>query len=86
MPVTQPNDTVLLVDGIIQQVNALAREVTVLVDGMEMVFDVPADCTVLLYGERVKLRMLQPLDHAIISYSPRQSPLAARAIEVANLT
>jgi hypothetical protein len=84
MQATQPNDTVLYVDGIIQRVDALAREVTVLTDGVQMLFDVPADCAVLLCGERVKLRLLQPLDHAVVAYSPRQSPPAARVIEVMN--
>ena len=47
-------------------------------------FDVPAECPVLLYRERVKLRLLQPLDHATITYSPLHSPPVAQVIEVTN--
>ena len=55
----------------------MAREVTMLVNGVPKLFDVPADCVVLLYRERVKLRLLQAQDHATIAYSSRQSPPSA---------
>ncbi len=79
-------DSLLHVEGIIQRVDALAREVAVRIDGVEVIFDVPADCVVLLYGERVKLRLLQPQDRAVIAYSPRQLPPTAQLIEVMNWT
>src|SRR5690242_10391250 len=49
-------------EGVIQQVDSVNRDLKVLVQGRVTLFDVPVDCTILLHGEAVKLRLLQPRD------------------------
>ena len=55
-------------DGVIQQVDPVSREVVVQHVGKQISFYVPIDCKILINDERVKLRMLQPMDHACISF------------------
>jgi hypothetical protein len=52
------------VAGIIQEIDPVAREIRLLTEGGVRVVDVPPECGVHLNGERVKLRLLQPLDQA----------------------
>jgi hypothetical protein len=54
--------------GTIQQVDLLNREVTVVVNRCETLMEVPRSCTVLVNGERAKLRLLQAGDSARITY------------------
>lgn len=68
--------------GLLQQVELLDRSVTVVFESGPMMFDVPPACEVLLNGERVKLRMLQPRDHVTITYCRRQGLLTALRLEV----
>jgi hypothetical protein len=62
-------DTVHEVTGIIREVDPLERTLRVYVAGQVTAYDVAPDCEVLLHGERVKLRLLQPLDCAHIAYT-----------------
>jgi hypothetical protein len=56
------------VQGVIQCVDTLGRQITVqLVSGLE-VFYVPPDCPITLRGEHVKLRMIQARDQARLTY------------------
>jgi hypothetical protein len=45
-------------------------------------FDVPTDCAILLRGERVKLRLVQPHDCVRLTYRERRGLLAACVIEI----
>jgi hypothetical protein len=64
----QTENTPCIVRGTIQQVDLLARELRVLVDGITTDFAVPPACSVVLNGERVKLRLLQPQDAVEVVY------------------
>jgi hypothetical protein len=70
------------VAGIIQDVDALAREIRLLTADGERVVDVPPECDVYLNGERVKLRLLQPLDHASAACKPAGGRLVALSVRV----
>ena len=70
------------VAGILRLIDALARELILCADGVEIRFDVPMDCQIHLNGERVKLRLLQPLDHAQISFEDCNGVRRARSIRV----
>ena len=70
------------IDGILQQVDPVARELRVLVNGTVLTLDVPVDCRIFLNGERVKLRLLQALDPVQIRYVQSADLMAARSIEV----
>lgn len=68
--------------GIVQKVNLLDRDLTI-DDGVEAaVLDVPPDCPVLLHGERIKLRLLQPRDIVSIAFVRRDERLVAQKVEV----
>jgi hypothetical protein len=58
------------------------RELTVLVNGEPLTFDVPVDCEIALHGERVRLRMVQPRDRVRLRHARRGGFLVAVGIEV----
>lgn len=68
--------------GMVHRVDTVNRELTVFVNGELLTFDVPVGCEVVLHGEPVKLRMVQPLDRLKITYASRGGLRVARAIEV----
>lgn len=70
------------IDGIIQQIDPVARELQIRANGVVLTIDVPVDCGILLNGERVKLRLLQALDQVQIRYVRSADFLSARSIEV----
>jgi len=70
------------VSGLIRELDVPGRQLTVLVDGTEVCFDVAPDCTVLLHDDRVKLRLLQPRDHARVVYTESADGPVAHAIRV----
>jgi len=70
------------VTGVIRDVDRIGREITVVVDGRPVVFDVPADCAIFLHGERVKLRLLQPQDHACLLYTPADDRRVTRSVRI----
>jgi len=69
-------------DGIIQQVDPVSRELVVLRNGDQVRFYVPIDCKILLNDERVKLRLLQPMDQACISFTRDNDHFVAHSIAV----
>jgi hypothetical protein len=69
-------------EGVIQQVDPVSREVVVQHDGQQISFYVPIDCKILLNDERVKLRMLQPMDQVYISFTRVHSHFVAHSIEM----
>jgi CheY-like chemotaxis protein len=68
--------------GVIQDVDVMARELTVCCNRTTYVFDVPPACSILLEGESVKLRLLLPEDYAQISYRRVEDRLVACSIRV----
>lgn len=68
--------------GYVHRVDTVNRELTVLVDGALLIFDVPVGCAVILHGEPVKLRMVQPRDRVRITHLNRGNLRIARTIEV----
>ena len=83
MPASKSNTATLdEAVGVIQEVDVLGRTLTVLVNGVPRVFDVAPDCPVVLHGERVKLRLVQPEDHVHVIYGPAPAGLLAQAVEV----
>src|SRR5690349_10629473 len=68
--------------GIVQQVDVPGRALTLLTRDAVREFDVAADCAVLLHGERVKLRLLQPKDYAHVVYSRTRGRRVAHCVEV----
>lgn len=69
-------------EGVIQQVDAVSRELVVLRNGNQVRFYVPIDCKILLNDERVKLRMLQPMDRACISFTRMHNHFVAHSIAI----
>lgn len=72
----------LQADAVIQQVDPVNRELAALVEGVLVTIDVPPRCEVILRGERIKLRMVQPRDRVRVTYTESANPIVARAIEV----
>lgn len=68
--------------GVVHRVDTVNRELTVFVNGVLLTFDVPVGCAVILHGELVKLRMVQPRDRVKITYASRGGLQVARTIEV----
>jgi len=69
------------ITGIIRHVDAVTRDITVLAGGSHKLMDVPPDCSILLNGEAVKLRLLQPGDHVRVTCIYRNDVCTARWID-----
>jgi hypothetical protein len=68
--------------GIVERVDTVQREVTILMqNGLEL-FDIPPDCPIFLHGERIKLRMIQPRDHVNIRFVSGDELPVATSVEV----
>jgi hypothetical protein len=64
-------------DGVVHAVDTVNRELSVAVSGSLVNFDVPPDCVVVLRGEPVKLRLIQPGDLVrVTSAEVHSSPVA----------
>lgn len=68
------------IDGVIRHVDAVNRDMTVLVGETHELIDVPSDCSVVLNGETVKLRLLQPGDHVRVIYRYQNNVRTAQCI------
>ena len=81
-----PSDTGLTqwieIDGAIHSIDAPGREMKVEVGGVLRQFDIGAQCSVWLHGERVKLRILQAADPVHISYVIHNGTCLAMQIRV----
>ncbi len=73
---------VLEAGAVVHRVDPVSRELAALVGGTLVTVYVPPDCEVLLRGERVKLRMVQPGDRLLVAYAELADSLVALAIEV----
>lgn len=68
--------------GAVQRVDTVGREISVLLPTGLAIFDVPPDCCILLRGEPVKLRMIQPGDQVRITVANHQGMLIAKLLDV----
>ena len=75
-------ESALEAEAVIHRVDPVSRELAALVEGALVTIYVPPDCEVVLRGERVKLRMLQPRDRVRVAYTEAAGSLVAREIEM----
>jgi hypothetical protein len=68
--------------GVVQHVDLVGRELGVQFTSGEAVFDVPPDCPIVLHGERIKLRLVQPGDEVAIAFSRSRGLRVVRRLEV----
>jgi hypothetical protein len=68
--------------GVVHRVDTVNRELTVIVNGELLTFDVPVGCQVILHGEPVKLRIVQPQDRVKITHASCAGLRVARTIAV----
>jgi hypothetical protein len=68
--------------GVVLDVDAVARELTLLAGGQLLELYVPPDCEVRLNGELVRLRLIQPSDRLRVSYDPGPRQGSARRVSV----
>jgi hypothetical protein len=68
--------------GAIQRVDTLGREISVLLSTGLEVFYVPPGCPIVLHGERIKLRMIQPRDQVRVTFDRSSAMLVAKLLEV----
>ncbi len=81
MPASTSKKTVQM-SGTIHHLDLLNRELELIVSMRRTCVDVPPDCLVLLRGEPVKLRMLQPGDYINVALHVCAGAKVAREIEV----
>ena len=72
----------MVVEGTIFDLDTIAREVLVSVQGQILDLDVPAGCPVLVNKEPVKLRLLQRMDRVQIQFKSEGNRAVAESIEV----
>ncbi|MEX2121487.1 MAG: hypothetical protein WD847_18000 [Pirellulales bacterium] len=68
--------------AVICRIDLVNRELELLIGEARLNIGVPPDCMVVLRGEPVKLRMLQPGDRVRVTFRSRAGTAAARTIEV----
>lgn len=76
------NNYDLEAEAVIRRVDPINRELAALVNGALVTIYVPPACDVMLRGERIKLRMVQPRDRVRVTYTQYADSLIASAIEV----
>jgi len=72
--------------GVVQRINLIEREVTVRQESGSVTYSVSPGCEVLLNGERVKLRMLQPRDRVRVAFRRRTDGKTALSVEAVTRT
>jgi hypothetical protein len=75
-------ESALEAEAVIHRVDPVNRELAALVEGVLVTIYAPPVCDVILRGERIKLRMVQPRDHVRVTYTEFANSIVARAIEV----
>jgi hypothetical protein len=73
---------VVKAEAVVHRVDPVNRELAALVGGVLVAIYVPPGCEVVLHGERVKLRMIQPRDRVRVAYTELADSLVAREIKV----
>jgi hypothetical protein len=73
---------VLEAEAVVHRVDPVNRELVALVEGILVTIYVPPGCEVVLRGERIKLRMVQPGDCVRVTCTALADSLIAHEIEV----
>ena len=68
--------------AVIHRVDPVNRELAALVEGVLVTIYAPPACEVILRGERIKLRMVQPRDRVRVTYTEAAGSLVAHEIEM----
>jgi hypothetical protein len=76
----------MVVEGTIFDLDMIAREVHVLVQGQVLDLDVPTGCPVVVNKEQVKLRLLQRMDRVMVQFKNEGNRAIAQSIEVRSLS
>jgi hypothetical protein len=74
-----------LLQGTLEAVDLVGREIQVISEGKRFKMDVPVVCQIIMYDERVRLRMLQPSDVVEIMFTWENGQAVAQSIEVLTL-
>ena len=82
MGTTETSEGAVRAEGVVVRVDLVNRELTVRFADGPRVVDVPPDCLIILHGERVRLRLVQPRDHVRVTYSEYRDSRTASAVEV----
>jgi len=69
-------------EATVHRVDPVNRELAAVVAGVLLNIYVPPDCAIVLRGERVKLRMIQPKDRLRVIYAQQGDHLIASQVEV----
>ncbi len=72
----------LKAEAVVHLVDPVNRELAVTIHGAPRRIYVPPDCGVVLWGQRVKFRKVQPGDRVQVVFSVMADPLVAEALEV----
>ncbi len=75
-------ESALQAEAVIHRVDPINRELAAVIGCVPLTIYVPPACDVILRGERIKFRMVQPRDHVRVTYTEPGDPLVAHAIEV----
>jgi hypothetical protein len=86
MRATTTESTPQVAHGVLQRLDVIDRKMTVRQESGVVTYAISSHCEVLLNGERVKLRMLQPRDHVRVAYRGRSEPPAALSVEAVTRT
>lgn len=81
MKTTIDETSTQVADGVLQRIDLIERAVTVRQEASALTFAVSPQCEILLNGERVKLRMLQPRDRVSVTYRDRGEGRTALSVE-----
>lgn len=81
MPFAGTETTPQMAEGLLQKVDLVNRVVTLARTEDALTFDVPPTCEVLLNGERVKLRLLQPRDRLSVTYCRQPGGFMALSLD-----
>jgi hypothetical protein len=79
---SRPTEPLKTTMGKLERVDLVQREISVVVGDHLQEIDVPAGCPVMLRGERVKLRIIQPGDVVRVSAVARGTRFVAKRVEV----
>lgn len=71
--------------GSVERVDVVQRELTIIAGRQRIAVDIPPQCPVMLRGERIKLRLIQPGDVVRIRLVGRAARAVAQGVEVAPL-
>ena len=68
--------------GTVKDIDLVGRDLTVLLQTGVEIFDIPPDCPILLHGEQIKLRMVQPRDHVWVTFHRTPELAVAERVDV----